>query len=528
MTKSVKKRRRSLARALPDDSTHDADSSNTKRTKNSPPKSRFQCVAPVDFAFSAVSPAWVLQDDEDSDVIYDAHLFQVNLESGMNNALVLQVIASDEGCFVWQREYDRRGRREISTSCSEAMTAVDAVDEFMDVFEEKTGVAWEDRSAMSVDPPTGFTYVPMDYPSSSSCGASSTPPKKLQEQVRSLMALVFHDEDEYTSDAAALTPLQLPYAAMAFDKAHFILDQIAAMLGAKSRVRRLKLRQASEAFYSAIPHDFGQPMLDCVIDSMEKIDNCRETLHELRVSCNGRPLLSLDPLHQKYTSLECHLELVATDSLEFNLVTQYLNNSKAHVQYEMKIEHVFRVAKEMEVDKFKPFESFDNRMLLWHGSSLSNWSGILKDGLRIAPPNVTSNGHSFGKGIYFSDSVSRSAPYCRATLDKSKGILLLSEVALGKSNACTATNSRAMNEVDFVEFHSVVGLGSFTPTPGQNHVLPDGATIPLGALKRQSLENKRTHHLHLGSGLEYNEYVIYNPAQTRMRYLVVAEFCFDT
>lgn len=33
------------------------------------------------------------------------------------------------------------------------------------------------------------------------------------------------------------------------------------------------------------------------------------------------------------------------------------------------------------------------RMLLWHGSRLSNWVGILSQGLRVAPPEAPVTGY---------------------------------------------------------------------------------------------------------------------------------------
>ena len=33
------------------------------------------------------------------------------------------------------------------------------------------------------------------------------------------------------------------------------------------------------------------------------------------------------------------------------------------------------------------------RMLLWHGSRLTNWAGILTQGLRIAPPEAPVTGY---------------------------------------------------------------------------------------------------------------------------------------
>ncbi len=36
------------------------------------------------------------------------------------------------------------------------------------------------------------------------------------------------------------------------------------------------------------------------------------------------------------------------------------------------------------------------RQLLWHGSRLSNWVGILSQGLRVAPPEAPVTGYMVG------------------------------------------------------------------------------------------------------------------------------------
>merc|ERR1712110_531982 len=38
--------------------------------------------------------------------------------------------------------------------------------------------------------------------------------------------------------------------------------------------------------------------------------------------------------------------------------------------------------------------------------------GILKNGLKIAPPEAPVTGYMFGKGVYFADACSKSAHYC--------------------------------------------------------------------------------------------------------------------
>lgn len=62
---------------------------------------------------------------------------------------------------------------------------------------------------------------------------------------------------------------------------------------------------------------------------------------------------------------------------------------------------------------------------------MSNFVGILSEGLKIAPPDAPSTGYMFGKGIYFADVCSKSASYCHHTKENADGYVLLCEVALG-------------------------------------------------------------------------------------------------
>jgi poly [ADP-ribose] polymerase len=75
---------------------------------------------------------------------------------------------------------------------------------------------------------------------------------------------------------------------------------------------------------------------------------------------------------------------------------------------------VFSVEREGEQQRFqKDCAKMDNKMLLVHGSRLTNFVGILSQGLKIAPPDVPVSGYLFGKGLYFADMIAKSAGYCR-------------------------------------------------------------------------------------------------------------------
>ncbi|VDP07623.1 unnamed protein product, partial [Schistosoma curassoni] len=66
-------------------------------------------------------------------------------------------------------------------------------------------------------------------------------------------------------------------------------------------------------------------------------------------------------------------------------------------------------------------------MLLWHGSRLTNWVGILGRGLQIAPPEAPSSGYMFGKGVYFADCSSKSANYVYPTQANNVGLMIVCE-----------------------------------------------------------------------------------------------------
>ena len=49
---------------------------------------------------------------------------------------------------------------------------------------------------------------------------------------------------------------------------------------------------------------------------------------------------------------------------------------------------IFKIERDGEKKRYKPFKELPNRKLLWHGSRTTNFAGILSQGLRIAPPEA--------------------------------------------------------------------------------------------------------------------------------------------
>ncbi|KAE8697921.1 Poly polymerase 2 [Hibiscus syriacus] len=113
---------------------------------------------------------------------------------------------------------------------------------------------------------------------------------------------------------------------------------------------------------------------------------------------------------------------------------------------------------------------------------------VTREGLRIAPPEAPVTGYMFGKGVYFADMFSKIANYCYANSAFRTGVLLLCEVALGD-------------------------MAELLQDPSEAETLDDGVIVPLGKPKEQKREG----------ALWYNEYIVYNVDQIRMRYLIQAQ-----
>lgn len=143
----------------------------------------------------------------------------------------------------------------------------------------------------------------------------------------------------------------------------------------------------------------------------------------------------------------------------------------------------------------------------------------------------------FGKGIYFADMSSKSANYCYPTAKKNTGLVLLSEVksdfyfrskpkgkclqvSLGKIHELLHADNNADRLAE--GFSSVKGLGSTAPNPKNSLILDDGLEIPMGPPESTNVNNPQ------GYTLNYNEYIVYDSRQVRLRYLVQLKFHFKT
>lgn len=242
-------------------------------------------------------------------------------------------------------------------------------------------------------------------------------------------------------------PLQIDMKKMPLGKlsrrqiqqAYTVLSELQAELS-KDKTSSSRVLDASNRFYTLIPHDFGMqtpPLLsslEAITLKTQMLDNLMEI--ELAYSLlkeGGEVDSSKDPIDIHYEKLKTKIEVLPKDSEEYKILEEYVCNTHAatHSHYSLEVVEVFRVARQGESKRYKPFSKLHNRMLLWHGSRLTNYAGILSQGLRIAPPEAPVTGYMFGKGVYFADMVSKSANYCHTSRSEPVGLMILCEVALG-------------------------------------------------------------------------------------------------
>ncbi|XP_018613580.1 poly [ADP-ribose] polymerase 2 isoform X1 [Scleropages formosus] len=488
--------------------------------------------APVDSECTAkLGKAHVYNEGDD---IYDVMLNQTNLQFNNNKYYLIQLLQDDnmKNYTVWMR-WGRVGKVGQHSLMSFGGDLEKAKDVFKKKFFDKTKNNWDSRAQF--EKVAGkYDMVFMDYMASSKEEESQGPskaslPKKtcqLDSKVQSLLDLI--------CDIRAMEEcvLEMKFDTKKAPLGKLTVEQIKAGYASLKRIEeclkrkgnKKELLEACNQFYTRIPHDFGlrtPPLIQTEQELKEKIA-LLEALSDIQIAVKmvQSSVESLEhPLDRQYKSLRCMLEPLPRNSHEYKVIEQYLHSTHAptHKDYTMTVLDIFTVEREGEKERFST--QLHNRMLLWHGSRLSNWVGILSQGLRVAPPEAPITGYMFGKGIYFADMSSKSANYCYASQKNNTGLLLLCEVALGDCNELLTADYEASKLP--VGKHSTKGLGQTAPDP-RNAVVLDGATVPLGPCMKTGVGQSG------GYTLLYNEFIVYDPSQIHMRYLLKVQFNYSS
>ena len=326
------------------------------------------------------------------------------------------------------------------------------------------------------------------------------------------------------------------------------------------KASRSVLGNLSSRFYTLIPHDFGFcKMHNFIIDSLETVKDKAALLESLgEVEAAERLVVKGgDGLDGVYKRLGVSLNSVEKEGNEWNLVEEYRKGTigKTHNTYKTNLVRVLRVGKSSDllVDAIKEStkgkkgkkgkkagaadgaadgaavgaadgsgagggrfaeRTVSNRTLLWHGSRLTNWVSILKQGLRIAPPEAPVTGYMFGKGVYFADCFTKSANYCFVN-GKGRGVLALCEVELGEPLTFLHADGDAPKKLG-TQYGSTFAEGQHRPA-GIKHV--DGLRVPHGPMVAADSPKPG-----MSRSLLYNEFIVYDTSKVNIKYVLEVEF----
>ncbi|RNA22029.1 poly [ADP-ribose] polymerase 2 [Brachionus plicatilis] len=472
----------------------------------------------------------------EGDVIYDCMLNQTNLQYNNNKYYLIQLIEKikNKEYLVWMR-WGRVGKAGQFSVQNFGNDLNQAKDVFAKKFFDKTKNEWEDKETFEKYPGK-YDLVYKDYDSIKTEIEESenkkiepkkeVPPSQLDQKVQDILDLICNisemesvlKEMKYDSKRAPLGKLSKSQIKAGYS----VLKEIEDLLK-NSKSSNNQYVELSNSFYTRIPHDFGMKV-PTLINTSQKLREKLKLLElledvEVAVSILNKKTHDENPIDKHYEQLNCSLKPLDHNDKMFSIIEQYIANTHAptHNTYKLKLLDVFEAEKPSEKEKFV---DHGNRMLLWHGSRLTNWAGILSQGLRIAPPEAPVTGYMFGKGCYFADCSSKSANYCYPTSTKNVGILSLSEVSLGNFNEL----KQADNNADKLPKGKVStkGVGRSQPDKSEWITLEDGCIVPCGKLKCAIDKKDLTLY-----SLLYNEYIVYNVDQIKLRYLVKIQFDFD-
>lgn len=251
-------------------------------------------------------------------------------------------------------------------------------------------------------------YIPVDLEFAdvaSKIDMKSDIPSKLSKPVQNLVKLLFDvDMMKNTMLEFELDTEKMPLGKLSrrqLSTAFTVLNQLSELI--EKGASQHEFIGATNHFYSLVPHDFGiekPPIIDTnkvIKNKIDMIESLMEIEFAYNMLSNNGDIGKNNPIDEHFDQLNTNMEVVDKSSEEFKLLLEYVKNTHAetHNTYALEIEDIFKINRHNEDKRYKPFKKLHNRKLLWHGSRLTNFAGILSHGLKIAPPEAPSTGIFF-------------------------------------------------------------------------------------------------------------------------------------
>ncbi len=231
------------------------------------------------------------------------------------------------------------------------------------------------------------------------------------------------------------------------DKGEQILDEIHELVKAKKKNHSEMVDKSGE-FYTVIPHRLGRTrsaIEAAVIDSLGALAQKQDTLQLMRDMLEvtdskhgGKNVLFEDDVQSRYEALGCEIKALSSSDGDYKKIADHV--IKSQIKHKnIKVKRVFTLKRPGEWKDFKT--KIGNEKLLFHGSNIKNWVGILTRGI-LLPKIVVSLGVDrtdegwLGSGIYFGDASCTAAFYTAPGKLKTR-FMAVARVALGKQKKFT-------------------------------------------------------------------------------------------
>ncbi|KAL0207658.1 hypothetical protein P9112_012286 [Eukaryota sp. TZLM1-RC] len=300
-------------------------------------------------------------------------------------------------------------------------------------------------------------------------------------------------------------------------KGYIVLSKIQDYLNGRRSTESLE--ELTSTYFTLIPTDFGrnrppviqsQEQLRILLDNLANLSDM-SVAEKLRNIAQSMCSSNVDQTVIQYRQLSTELIRVMPEDEVFSTISKYVTKNKGPThRYGLKVLDLFKINRPSELERYNNC-SIGNKTLLFHGSRVTNAPSILKNGLRIAPPEVPHQGYMFGKGIYLANMATKSANYCcpEETENGLEGTLYLVEAKLGKP--APLLDAQYLEE-PLPGTQSTWGVGRTTPSKA-SHVVYNDVSVPIGEATQSTG--------HEGSCvLEYDEFIVYDLSQVLLKYVV--------
>ena len=442
---------------------------------------------------------------------YSATLNQVNIVNNNNKFYIVQVIQESPTRYHVFTRYGRVGDKGVTglKSFSNVTTAIQA---FCTCYKSKTGNIWGDNGPVLpfVKKSNKYTLLQMD-----TVIEKVTEPSKdeistldLDSRISKIMRMIGNNQMfQQTMMNLDIDTQRLPLGKISKKQIHEANEILSKISSNLSQMTAKESELYSSEFWTLIPYSCGRNRPP-IINNVEQIRTCStllETIENIEIA--GCILRNNSTEYDIYRSLGLTLIPVENDSNDMKLLKTYVD--KTHAQtHKYRLELVSALKIEDSSSSSSTKFDIENHRLLFHGSRMANFMGIMKEGLRLPQVYQIANGSTLGAGIYFADSVTKSFNYTFSTETADTGFIVVCEVALGSSQYVTKCTPEPLPDT----FESRIAHGRSHPDLKEFEMYNGNVIVPCGRL----IDNPDG----LDSTFLYNEYVIYDKSQYKFKYLL--------